>query len=74
MAERHRIVATCENGHSQELVVEVSDRGFALGLARLLDGTSDKYKFPPANDPESPIGKCHWPGCRRPFTCTVEDA
>ena len=74
MAGRYRIVATCENGHSQALVVEVPDAEFARGLAGLLDGTSVKYKFPPANDPESPIGKCHWPGCRRPFTCTVEDA
>ena len=64
------IEATCANGHRQVLQI-AGELGleYARGLAGLLDGTSDLYRFPP--DEKSVIGKCGI--CGSQIECVVSE-
>jgi len=60
---------TCENQHTVNYALEGYTRDTAVTLAAFLDGTSDIYKYKPADDPTSTIGRCGL--CGSPLTCTV---
>lgn len=51
-----KIEFTCKAGHQQIITYTGMQREFAESVAKLTDGSSPLYKFPPG--PESSIGKC----------------
>lgn len=51
-----KIEFTCTNGHQQYIEFKGLAREQAEFTAKLMDGSSAAYKFPPG--PESSIGKC----------------
>lgn len=71
-----QITVRCEATPEHAKVLRLKDRDFpantrayADSLAKLLDGTSEFYIFPPG--PRSPIGKCAV--CQGKVTATVEE-
>lgn len=53
---KYRIEFRCEKGHKQVMTYSGVTREYADGHAKLIDGTSPMYVYPPGND--SSIGKC----------------
>lgn len=51
-----KIEFTCKEGHQQVITYTGMQREFAESVAKLMDGSSPLYVFPPG--PESSIGKC----------------
>lgn len=71
MAESaHTLIATCEEGHTQQLHVDGMTREWAESLAGLMDGTSSFYIRSPRSDDSSLIGKCGI--CGSQINCKVE--
>ncbi len=65
----HKVTFTCKAGHSQTIEYIGLTREFAETQAKLIDGSSPLYKFPPG--PDSIIGKCGI--CKAQLTSTVLD-
>lgn len=63
--------AICEEGHTQELMIDGSmGVEWAQSLAGLMDGTSSFYIRSPRGDDATLIGKCGI--CGAQFNCKVE--
>lgn len=65
------ILATCENGHEQRILLPQTPRGEAVVLAGFLDGTSALFRTPPREHelPGSKLGRCGL--CNAWLTCAL---
>lgn len=50
----------CDNGHEQKIVLHGYSRAAAIDFARMVDGTSPMYAYPPRQFPVegSPLARC----------------
>ena len=66
-----RVTFSCKQGHTQIITWYGQDESFVRNWAKLVDGTSPLYSFPPREDKYSVLGKCGI--CRSLLSSDIED-